>query len=70
MQGQPRPFDALQPQTILAYGMHGGAPLRLRVVRKPGDKAWKYRARIEVVDRVDGTAHGRGDMVAGLGFSW
>ena len=53
-------FDALHPQTILAYGMNGralpvahGAPLRLRVERQIGYKHAKYVARIEVVDRLD-----------------
>jgi len=70
-------FDALHPQTILAYGMNGadlpvahGAPVRLRVERQLGYKSLKYLSSIEAVDRVDGIGHGRGSMVAGLGFSW
>ena len=70
-------FDALHPQTILAYGMNGadlpvahGAPVRLRVERQLGYKSLKYLTSIEAVDRVDGIGHGRGSMVAGLGFSW
>ena len=70
-------FDALHPQTILAYGMNGGdlpvahgAPVRLRVERQLGYKSLKYLASIEAVARVDGIGHGRGSMVAGLGFSW
>ncbi|WP_019906614.1 molybdopterin-dependent oxidoreductase [Methylobacterium sp. 77] len=70
-------FDALHPQTILAYGMNGkdlpvahGAPLRLRVERQLGYKSLKYLTRIEAVERVDGFGKGRGSMVAELGFPW
>lgn len=70
-------FDALHPQTILAYGMNGadlpvahGAPLRLRVERQLGYKSLKYLSQIEAVERVDGLGQGRGSMVAELGFPW
>lgn len=70
-------FDALHPQTILAYGMNGadlpvahGAPVRLRVERQLGYKSLKYLASIEAVERVDGIGQGRGSMVGELGFSW
>jgi DMSO/TMAO reductase YedYZ molybdopterin-dependent catalytic subunit len=70
-------FDALHPQTLLAYGMNGGplpvahgAPVRLRVERQLGYKSLKYLASIEAVDRVDGVGQGRGSMVGELGFSW
>ncbi|CAA2143678.1 molybdopterin-dependent oxidoreductase [Methylobacterium bullatum] len=70
-------FDALHPQTILAYGMNGGdlpiahgAPLRLRVERQLGYKSLKYLTRIEAVEHVDGFGKGRGSMVAELGFPW
>jgi DMSO/TMAO reductase YedYZ molybdopterin-dependent catalytic subunit len=60
-------FDALHPQTILAYGMNGqplpvghGAPLRLRVELQIGYKNAKYVDRIEVVDRLDAIGSGRG----------
>jgi DMSO/TMAO reductase YedYZ molybdopterin-dependent catalytic subunit len=60
-------FDALHPQTILAYGMNGkplpvghGAPLRLRVELQIGYKNAKYVDRIEVVDRLDAIGKGRG----------
>ena len=60
-------FDALHPQTILAYGMNGkplpvghGAPLRLRVELQIGYKNAKYIDRIELVDRLDGLGKGRG----------
>ena len=66
-------FDALHPQTILAYGFNGndlpvahGAPVRLRVERQLGYKSLKYLSSIEAVARVEGA----GSMVAGLGFSW
>jgi DMSO/TMAO reductase YedYZ molybdopterin-dependent catalytic subunit len=50
-------FDALHPQTILAYAMNGvalpiqhGAPLRVRVERQMGYKSLKYLKRIVVAD--------------------
>jgi len=53
-------FDALHPQTILAYGMNGrdlpvahGAPLRLRVERQLGYKSVKFIQRIVVTDKFD-----------------
>ena len=53
-------FDALHPQTLLAYGMNGrdlplphGAPVRLRVERQVGYKSMKYLKRIVVTDRFD-----------------
>ena len=70
-------FDALHPQTILAYGMNGGAlpvahgaPVRLRVERQLGYKSLKYISAIEAVERVDRLGKGRGSMVAELGFPW
>jgi DMSO/TMAO reductase YedYZ molybdopterin-dependent catalytic subunit len=60
-------FDALHPQTILAYGMNGkelpvghGAPLRLRVETQIGYKNAKYVDRIELVDRLAPIGKGRG----------
>lgn len=59
--------DAVHPQTILAYGMNGGAlpighgaPLRLRVELQIGYKNAKYVDRIEVVDRLTAIGKGRG----------
>src|SRR6266852_4955409 len=59
-------FDALHPQTILAYGMNGkalpvahGAPLRLRVERQIGYKHAKYVTRVEAVDRLDRFGKGK-----------
>lgn len=53
-------FDALHPQTLLAYGMNGrdlpvahGAPVRLRVERQIGYKSMKYLQRIVVTEQVD-----------------
>jgi DMSO/TMAO reductase YedYZ molybdopterin-dependent catalytic subunit len=53
-------FDALHPQTILAYGMNGrelpiahGAPVRLRVERQLGQRSMKYLQRIVVKEEFD-----------------
>ncbi|MBI1178566.1 molybdopterin-dependent oxidoreductase [bacterium] len=53
-------FDALHPQTILAYGMNGrdlavahGAPVRLRVERQIGYKSMKFLKRIVVTEEFD-----------------
>ena len=53
-------FDALHPQTLLAYGMNGrdlpiphGAPVRLRVETQMGYKSMKYLQRIVVRDEFD-----------------
>ncbi len=53
-------WDALHPQTILAYGMNGrelpiahGAPVRLRVERQLGYKSVKFIQRIVVTDGFD-----------------
>lgn len=50
-------FDALHPQTFLAYGMNGrdlpvphGAPVRLRVATQMGYKSMKFLRRIVVTD--------------------
>jgi DMSO/TMAO reductase YedYZ molybdopterin-dependent catalytic subunit len=70
-------FDALHPQTILAWGMNGralpvqhGAPLRLRVERQIGYKNAKYIDRIEVVDRLNHIAGGRGGFWEDRGYAW
>jgi DMSO/TMAO reductase YedYZ molybdopterin-dependent catalytic subunit len=70
-------FDALHPQTILAYGMNGkalpvehGAPLRLRVERQIGYKHAKYVTRIEAVDRLDGFGKGKGGFWEDRGYQW
>jgi DMSO/TMAO reductase YedYZ molybdopterin-dependent catalytic subunit len=53
-------FDALHPQTILAYGMNGsdlpvphGAPVRLRVETQLGYKSVKFLHHIVVKDEFD-----------------
>lgn len=60
-------FDALHPQTILAWRMNDvplpvahGAPLRLRVERQLGYKHAKYVMRIEARDRIDNLYRGKG----------
>jgi DMSO/TMAO reductase YedYZ molybdopterin-dependent catalytic subunit len=70
-------FDALHPQTILAYGMNGrglpvrhGAPLRLRVERQVGYKHAKYINRIEAVDRLDRIGKGKGGFWEDRGYQW
>jgi DMSO/TMAO reductase YedYZ molybdopterin-dependent catalytic subunit len=67
-------FDALHPQTILAYGMNGadlpirhGAPLRLRVERQLGYKGLKYLHRIVVTNEFDDGGM-KGDLANG--WSW
>ncbi|HEY1929349.1 MAG TPA: molybdopterin-binding protein [Caulobacteraceae bacterium] len=70
-------FDAYHPQTILAYDMNGqplsvahGAPLRLRVERQLGYKQAKYVMRIQLVDRIDGIAGGKGGFWEDRGYAW
>jgi DMSO/TMAO reductase YedYZ molybdopterin-dependent catalytic subunit len=70
-------FDALHPQTILAYGMNGkalplahGAPLRLRVERQIGYKHAKYVNRIEAVDRLSHIGGGKGGFWEDRGYQW
>jgi DMSO/TMAO reductase YedYZ molybdopterin-dependent catalytic subunit len=53
-------WDALHPQTILAYGMNGrdlaiphGAPVRIRIETQLGYKSMKYLQRIVVNDAFD-----------------
>jgi DMSO/TMAO reductase YedYZ molybdopterin-dependent catalytic subunit len=53
-------FDALHPQTILAYGMNGldlpiphGVPVRVRVESQLGYSSVKYLHRIVVTDEFD-----------------
>ena len=70
-------FDALHPQTLLAYGMNGGdlpvqhgAPVRLRVERQLGYKNLKYISRIELTDQLDDVEDGTGAVGARYGYSW
>ena len=69
--------DAFHPQTLVAYAMNGrpldvpyGAPLRLRVERQLGYKHAKYLQRVELVDRFDHIAGGRGGYWEDRGYEW
>jgi DMSO/TMAO reductase YedYZ molybdopterin-dependent catalytic subunit len=70
-------IDAFHPQTILAHTMNGapleiahGAPLRLRVERQLGYKHAKYLMRIEIVERFDHMAGGKGGYWEDRGYDW
>jgi DMSO/TMAO reductase YedYZ molybdopterin-dependent catalytic subunit len=67
-------FDALHPQTILAYGMNGrdlplghGAPVRLRVETQLGYKSLKFLRSIVVTEEFDD--HGVYGSIQN-GWSW
>ena len=69
--------DAYHEQTILAYEMNDqalpvaqGAPLRLRVERQLGYKMAKYVMAVELVDRFDHIARGRGGYWEDRGYEW
>lgn len=70
-------FEALHPQTILAYGMNGrdlpirhGAPVRLRVERQLGWKSLKFVRHLQLIQRLDQVGRGTGSYVADVGFQW
>jgi DMSO/TMAO reductase YedYZ molybdopterin-dependent catalytic subunit len=70
-------IDAFHPQTILAHSMNDkplevahGAPLRLRVERQLGYKQAKYVMRIEIVERFDHMARGKGGFWEDRGYEW
>lgn len=71
-------IDAFHPQTILAYGMNGGAlptghgaPLRLRVERQLGYKHAKFIMGIEAVARLEGIGQGGGGYWEDVGaYDW
>lgn len=70
-------FEALHPQTILAYSMNGGAlpiahgaPVRLRVERQLGWKSLKFVNRVQLVDDYRKVGEGKGSLVAEWGFQW
>jgi DMSO/TMAO reductase YedYZ molybdopterin-dependent catalytic subunit len=69
--------DAYHPQTILAYELNdqplpvpNGAPLRLRVERQLGYKHAKYIMAIELVERFDHIAGGKGGYWEDNGYEW
>ncbi|MFY9270727.1 MAG: molybdopterin-binding protein [Candidatus Manganitrophaceae bacterium] len=69
--------DAYHPQTILAYDLNdqplpigNGAPLRLRLERQLGYKMAKYVMRIELVERFDTIAGGKGGYWEDQGYEW
>lgn len=70
-------FDAVHPQTILAYALNGaplpvanGAPLRLRVERQLGYKHAKYVQAVEVVSSLRRFGGGRGGYWEDRGYEW
>jgi DMSO/TMAO reductase YedYZ molybdopterin-dependent catalytic subunit len=70
-------YDAVHPQTILAYEMNGrplpiehGAPLRLRVERQLGYKMAKYIQRIEFLPSFNGIGEGKGGYWEDRGYEW
>lgn len=69
--------DAWHPQTLLAYELNdaplpikNGAPIRVRVERQLGYKMAKYIMRMELVERLDGIAGGRGGYWEDRGYEW
>ena len=70
-------YDAVNPQTILAYDLNGkplpvsnGAPLRLRVERQLGYKQAKYVMRVEMVESLAGIGQGAGGYWEDRGYEW
>jgi DMSO/TMAO reductase YedYZ molybdopterin-dependent catalytic subunit len=69
--------DALHPQTLLSYGMNGGAlpignggPMRVRVPRQLGYKSVKYVTRLTVTDSLKRFGKGLGSASPESGYSW
>jgi DMSO/TMAO reductase YedYZ molybdopterin-dependent catalytic subunit len=69
--------DALHPQTLVTYGMNGGAlpgdfggPLRLRVPRQLGYKSVKYITRVTVTDNLKRLGKGLGSSSPEGGYAW
>jgi DMSO/TMAO reductase YedYZ molybdopterin-dependent catalytic subunit len=69
--------DALHPQTLVTYGMNGGAlpvghggPLRMRVPRQLGYKNVKYISRLTVTDSLKGFGKGLGSASPEGGYAW
>lgn len=71
-------FDAVHPQTIMAYELNGnplpvsnGAPIRLRVERQLGYKHAKYVMRIEAASSLQPFGQGRGGFWEDVaGYEW
>lgn len=69
--------DAWHVQTLLAYELNdvplpieNGAPIRVRVERQLGYKMAKYVMRIDLVDRLDNIADGKGGYWEDQGYEW
>lgn len=69
--------DAWHPQTLLAYELNdeplpidNGAPIRVRVERQLGYKMAKYIMQIQLVDRFDNIAGGKGGYWEDQGYEW
>ncbi|MBW8364140.1 MAG: molybdopterin-binding protein [Rhizobium sp.] len=69
--------DAWHVQTLLAYELNdqplpikNGAPIRMRVERQLGYKMAKYVMQIELVERLDHIAGGKGGYWEDQGYEW
>ncbi|HET9463615.1 MAG TPA: molybdopterin-binding protein [Thiobacillus sp.] len=69
--------DAWHAQTLLAYELNdeplpikNGAPIRVRVERQLGYKMAKYIMQIQLVDRLDNIAGGKGGYWEDQGYEW
>jgi DMSO/TMAO reductase YedYZ molybdopterin-dependent catalytic subunit len=69
--------DAWHAQTLLAYELNddplpikNGAPIRVRVERQLGYKMAKYIMQIELVERLDDIAGGKGGYWEDRGYEW
>lgn len=70
-------IDAFHPQTIVAYGLNGGAlpvangaPVRIRIERALGYKQPKYVHTIELVDSFAKFGLGQGGYWEDHGYDW
>jgi DMSO/TMAO reductase YedYZ molybdopterin-dependent catalytic subunit len=69
--------DAWHAQTLLAYELNdaplpikNGAPIRVRVERQLGYKMAKYIMQIQLVERLDDIAGGKGGYWEDHGYEW
>jgi DMSO/TMAO reductase YedYZ molybdopterin-dependent catalytic subunit len=69
--------DAWHAQTLLAYALNdaplpikNGAPIRVRVERQLGYKMAKYVMQIQLVDRLETIAGGKGGYWEDQGYEW